>query len=402
MSDTLTTLGEDIRALASQAAEVVADANLTQAEKAEKLDGLENDIRVKSLERIAAEAAVADERGIALAREDAAEGSDRPAVEARSWGDQFVNSEAFQAIVGSKGSRSQFASGPVEIQNATMTTIASPVVQPDFTGGLIDIKFDPPKVESLFASGSTSSNTIRYLIETTATNAAAGVAQEGLKPESTLILDEVDEPVRKIATTLKVTDEMLDDLPFVASYINSRGGLFVALETNDQLLNGTGTNDLVGLLNRSGLAADVPVGSDPTADAIYKQITAIRSNAFMEPDGIVIHPEDWEAIRLSKDANDQYYAGGPFMGQYGVGGFAGDVLWGLRVIVTSAIAKGTILVGAFGTCGQVFNRKGLTVEATNSNENDFIYNRVTFRFERRLALAIYRPGAFGVVDVEGS
>src|SRR5690606_740995 len=97
--------------------------------------------------------------------------------------------------------------------------------------------------------------------------------------------------------------------PFVASYINSRGGLFVALETNDQLLNGTGTNDLVGLLNRSGLAADVPVGSDPTADAIYKQITAIRSNAFMEPDGIVIHPEDWEAIRLSKDANDQYYAG---------------------------------------------------------------------------------------------
>ena len=399
MSDMLT-LGEDIRALASQAADVVADSELTQAEKAEKLDGIENDIRVKTMERQAAEVAAAEARGLDIARADVVGGdAPDPVRELRSVGDQFVASEQFKSLDHRQGSR--FSTGVVEVQNATMTTTASEIVQPDVTGTLIEKRFDPPRIEALFASGSTSSGTVRYFVETTATNAAAGVAEEGLKPESSLVLDEVDEPVRKIATVLKITDEMLADVPFVSSYLTARGGLFVALETNDQLLNGSGGSDLTGVLNRSNLATPVYVGSGTTHDAIYRQITAIRSTAFMEPDGIVVHPKDWETLRLAKDKNDQYYAGGPFTGQYGNGGMAGETLWGLRVVVTTAIAEGSILVGAFATCGQVFNRQGLTVEATNSNENDFIYNRVAFRFERRLALAIYRPGAFGLVD-EGS
>jgi hypothetical protein len=42
----------------------------------------------------------------------------------------------------------------------------------------------------------------------------------------------------------------------------------------------------------------------------------------------------------------------------------------------------------------VLRRGGLTVEATNSNETDFLNNLIALRCEERLGLAVFRPGAF--------
>jgi hypothetical protein len=42
-------------------------------------------------------------------------------------------------------------------------------------------------------------------------------------------------------------------------------------------------------------------------------------SAFVDPSAIVMHPTDWQAIRLLKDANNQYFAGGPFTAAYGNG-----------------------------------------------------------------------------------
>jgi len=127
-------------------------------------------------------------------------------------------------------------------------------------------------------------------------------------------------------------------------------------------------------------------------------LTKVRTIGFFEPDAIVLNPLDWQTIRLSKDANGQYYAGGPFTGAYAVGGYSvAGFLWGKPVIETTAIAQGTGLVGAFRTGGQIFRRMGLTMEMTNSDASDFQYNRIAIRAEERLALVIYRPLAFCTV-----
>ena len=111
-------------------------------------------------------------------------------------------------------------------------------------------------------------------------------------------------------------------------------------------------------------------------------------------DGIVINPTDYMTFRLSKDANGQYYAGGPFTGPYGVGGIMErPPLWGVRTVVTPAIAAGTVLVGAFQPSSEVLRKGGVRVESTNSNEADFISNRVTIRAEERLLLAVRYPSA---------
>lgn len=67
---------------------------------------------------------------------------------------------------------------------------------------------------------------------------------------------------------------------------------------------------------------------------------------------------------------------------------------GLRTVVTEAMTKGTVLVGAFKAGGTIYRKGGLTVESTNSHENDFTNDKITFRVKERLALQVKYPKAF--------
>ena len=111
--------------------------------------------------------------------------------------------------------------------------------------------FEPLGVRDVFGSSTTTASQVRYVVEGTATNAAAGVAEAGTKPESTIAMSEVVEPVKKIATVLPISDELLEDAASVQTYLNGRLTLFVSLEEERQLLRGAGTNELVGIFGRS-------------------------------------------------------------------------------------------------------------------------------------------------------
>lgn len=123
--------------------------------------------------------------------------------EIKSLGDAFVKSEAYKALKEAGSRPNQWTTGAIEIPwdgKATMTTTASPVIQPDKQPGVLEKLFQPLRIADLLQSGQTDSNVVRYVEETTATNAADATAEAAAKPESTLILSQVDEPVRKIAT----------------------------------------------------------------------------------------------------------------------------------------------------------------------------------------------------------
>jgi hypothetical protein len=82
------------------------------------------------------------------------------------------------------------------------------------------------------------------------------VAEGGLKPESTLAYSTVVEAVKKVATTLQISDELPEDAPAVSSFINSRLSL-LQIEPERQLFRGTaGGNEVQGLTDvarRAGL-----------------------------------------------------------------------------------------------------------------------------------------------------
>ena len=236
------------------------------------------------------------------------------------------------------------------------------------------------------------------MVETVADSGADVVAEGGAKPESTLEFSNEQVAVKKIATLLQVSDEMLSDAQALASYINARLTLFVQNEEEMQLLHGAGGGNFLGLEPQIPAANRMVVSSAEAAnnaDHIFEAITVARAS-FLEPDGIIMHPDDWADLRLLKDTTENYIGGSPFSN---TGSNPAESLWGKRVVVTYNCIPGKAVVGAFGTGAQRFTKGGLTVEATNCHSDNFSHDITAIRAEVREALAVYRPEAFAIADV---
>ena len=398
-------LEEQGRALLSDQKSLVDDTARNWSEKRDEYDKREADIK-SIIEQVNAQKAVSGDPF--AAREGATAPTEQ--AERRSIGAQVVDSASYKSAQSQAGGR--FSTGGIDVK-ATFTgaTGGLGLIQPQYQlDNPTNVLFRRLTVSDLMPQGALDpgARSLIYAKESTVTNAAAAVAEGTLKPASDLNVVQVTENLTKVATTLKVTDEMLKDSAATQSYIDARLTLFVRLGEEDQLLNGTGVApNMTGLNNRTGLQAAQAKATDTATDAIFKEITKIRANAFLEPDSIVLHPTDWQSLRLLKDGQGQYYAGGPFSyGPYGNSAYqvgpttnldGGQTLWGLKVVVTPAQLLGTALVGAFGMAAQIFRKGGITVEMTNSNEDDFLRNLVAMRAEERLLMAVYRPGGFGQI-----
>jgi hypothetical protein len=89
--------------------------------------------------------------------------------------------------------------------------------------GVVPPPAGPPiGVADLLANANTDSGSITYMVETLFTNAADTVAETAAKPESTLEFTPRVDAVRKIATWIPVSDEMLEDVPAMRGYIDTR------------------------------------------------------------------------------------------------------------------------------------------------------------------------------------
>lgn len=247
-----------------------------------------------------------------------------------------------------------------------------------------------PMVADVIPSDNTDLSVIKWMLETTFTNAADTVSEGGTKPESANVWTEQSANVQKIATWIPVTDEQLEDVPGMQSLINNRLMLMLMLTEEDQLLNGNGTPpDIRGFLNLSGLQTQAK-GADNRQDAIYKAFTKIRATGFAEPTAVIINPNDWQDIRLATTADGIYLWGSP--SEAGV-----ERIWGKPVIVTTAITAGTALAGDFTMYSHLSRKGSVRVDVSNSHDDYFIKNKVAVRVEERISLESYRDSAFAQI-----
>jgi hypothetical protein len=257
----------------------------------------------------------------------------------------------------------------------------------------VDMALEDRTIADLMNSANVTGNTIEYFEETTVTNAATTVAEGAPKPESALGWTLRTEPIRKLATWIPATDEVLNDVPQIEGAIRGRLAFMIRRLEEAQLLTGNGVGqNLTGLLNRSGIQTQAK-STDKNMDAIYKAMQKVRGSGglgFAEPTAIVLNPADWTIIKLATTTDGIYLWGPP--SEEGP-----DRIWGKQVRQTTGIAAGTALVGAFRPWAEVQRREALTVTLSTEHASYFTENKVAILAEERIGLAVFRPSAFCTV-----
>lgn len=352
---------------------------------------------VKSLDELLAKAKAANAALDALSDDEGVDEGDVAVKAAKSLGEHFVR-HAGAKLASIKGGRGTVSAPEFKAASDTqVTNIAGDlgVVLTDVDRTIVQA-YRRATITSLFGQGTISGQAITYFVEGAREGDFATVAEAGQMPQMHYAdPTKVTDALSKLAGFIKLSDEMLEDLDFLVSEINGRLLYDLSLKEEAQVLSGDGLGtNLKGLLNRSGVQTGTAT-AETLADEIFRSMTKISNATGLQADGLVINPADYEGLRLAKDANEQYYGGGFFAGQYGVGGFVETPpVWGLRTVVSPAVAIGKPVVGAFNTAATVYKKGGVRVEATNSNEDDFTNGLVTVRGTKRLALAVRKPAAF--------
>ncbi|WP_100461493.1 phage major capsid protein [Mycobacteroides abscessus] len=334
-------------------------------------------------------------------------GGDEPA--AKSLGEHFVK-HAHASMIEKKGQSNATVSAPEFIPAKAATdnhvvggwTDGAPHLT-DFDRTVVQAPRIRLTIDDLLAQGTISGNAISYLVEGALEGGFATVAEGGAKPQMHFVNPtQKTDALKKIAGFITLTDEFLEDAEFLKSEIDTRLLYELAYIQEQQLLNGNGTGqNILGVLNRSGLQTEASAGPTDNFDAVFRAMTKVETNAQLPVDGLVIHPNDYQRFRLTKDGNQQYYGGGPFAGQYANDGLVlQPPLWAQKTVVTPAIAEGTVAVGSWKLAATAYRKGGVRVESATQHASNFTDNLVTIRAEVRRALAVRKPLGFCKVALD--
>jgi HK97 family phage major capsid protein len=300
-------------------------------------------------------------------------------------GVKVMGREAVKTLVSVTGAGTPALTGVPE-EDRTSLIVAKPLAGLDFL--------------SVIATATTDSDVVEWLEETTYTNNAAETAETTDSPESAVAFTVRSANVQEIPHFIPVTRRALADAAFVESWINNRliDGVRRRLQTQVLGGNGSGSN-FTGIYNNGSIGSvDRSSTSLSMVDSLHRCITTIRTAAFVEPDFIGIHPEDWEAIRLVRGDSMTTDGTNDLPGKVGYiyGDPAGNgptTLWGVPVIVHAAFTSGTPLVGR-GADATLFVREGLSVAASDSHSTYFTERKVAILATMRAAFAVTQPKAF--------
>jgi HK97 family phage major capsid protein len=302
--------------------------------------------------------------------------------EAKSAGDEFVESEAYKSFL--SGGRDK---ARVEVKNTISSD--SNTVFPLQRPGIIQGDFTPVTLRSVIPTIRVASNAVNHLRENAWTNNAREVTQAAAKPESSLTFTTKNYTIETVAHWLKITEQLAADAPAVVDYINRRLRHGLAAKIEAQLILGDGTSpNLSGLTDAGNFTSyTLAASGDNIHDAASKAKYAMWAATGEAPDTVVVNPADWGAEERTREGSAGMYL------------FGGLTMAGMRVVLSSSVSAGNLIVMNVAQAVVIFERQGATVEIGRTG-SDFTSNLLTIRAEERLALAVLRPSLVYYGDYE--
>lgn len=262
---------------------------------------------------------------------------------------------------------------------ALTTNTTGQIPQAEREAGITRIVRRNPFILELVNVGTIMSNVWEWVEQKNVEGGAAMTAEGAAKSQTDFDLIVASANVKKVTAYIKITKEMLDDVPLMRSEIDQELTELINLKIDEQLLSGSGSGvNLTGIVtNATPWAAGAFALSIPTPtkwDVLRTAINQVRVNLF-EPNYIVVHPTDVTGMELSKDTTGQYIMP-PFIAT------DGTTISGIRVVTNTGVTLDKFLVGDFSKAGVRF-KEGLTINVGYEND-DFTKNLVTVLAEARL------------------
>lgn len=212
-------------------------------------------------------------------------------------------------------------------------------------------------------------------------------AREGVtKAESSFTFELITLPIPTLAHWTKASRQVLSDSAGLAGFLRSELLYGLELELERQILVGDGAGgDMAGLCT-TGSHTDYAgaVTGDTYIDTLRRAIGQLGA-ADHQADAIVVHPDDWTTIELTKEATtDAYIAGQPR-------GANPASLWNVPVFTSTSMTEGQFLVADLaGACG-LHMREDARMLVSEDDGDNFRQNLLTMLAELRAVLAVYRP-----------
>jgi HK97 family phage major capsid protein len=278
------------------------------------------------------------------------------------------------------------------ITSAAVGVATSGVLQIDRTPGITLEARQILTVRDLLSARPTTMQVVDFVKVNTPMANAVPQAEASAKAENAVTFNSVSEKVRTIATWIPASKQILDDFTELMGFINSTLPYYVNLAEEIQLLSGDNTGEnLHGLITQAAAFSTGLLSSSKgwnKIDIIGRAIQQITTAKELDPTFVILHPNDWWEMRLTKDGFGRYILGDP---QTNVR----PSLFGLDVVYTTSIANGTFLVGSGNSvASEIRDRMEMQVEFSTEHQDFFTKNLVAVRGEKRVVLVVKRPNSY--------
>lgn len=275
----------------------------------------------------------------------------------------------------------------------TMTeanSLTGEVIPPTRRESIVELAQRATHVRSLLPQGTMTGNTYRFVQESAGEGGAGMSAEGAAKNQVDYDMGAIDAPVRKITAFTRISEEMLEDIPALRSFLSRRLSKDLRKKEDSQLLYGDGNGqNLTGLtINAAAFSAVAADSNAQIIDLLIQVYSQLESNEY-EANGVLLSPRDYYLIQTTKDADGAYVkndlvttTGGQLF------------IAGIPVFRNTALSVGEYVVGDWLNASQIFDRVGVNIRFYEQDSDNVTKNLVTVVAEERMAYPIFYPDAF--------
>ena len=249
-------------------------------------------------------------------------------------------------------------------------------------------------LDGLFAQGSVgteSGGTITYWDQNTLSRNAANVAECGEIPESDIDWKEYSVTPTKVADSIPVCNEAMEDYAFIESEVKNFLLENVLLQNDVNILAGVDTAAQTWVAG----AFATSINGATIYDVIKIGKTQIENsgqNNMYQPNVVLMNPTDHTAMLLSKDADNQYLFPTFMSGSE-------TMIDGMMIISTPLVTQDEMYI-MDSSKGTIYNFRGLSLDYASEHADDFLHDRIRLRATLRKAFVVRNVNANAFLKVD--